>query len=525
MRRDSIRRTLSAALILIPGVAGGWLLHDLAPASGARLFSQVLEIVDAEAVDSLSSDDLYERAARGLIERLDDDYADLYSPEQLATFAREQLGSAYGGLGMQIEDQAGVVTVTRVFPNTPAERGGVRAGDRILQVNGETTRGLKLDEVSGRLVGEPGTTVDVAFGRAGVAEPIRGTYTRAVVSIPAVPYALVLDGGIGYIPLQKFNETAAMDVLKAVRDLQERGARSYVLDVRGNGGGSLEEALKISNLFLEAGQEISRVTYRTREPDVYTSRNVTVLPEAPMVVLADEYSASASEIVAGALQDHDRAVVIGTRTFGKGLVQQIYSLDDGWAMKLTTGRWYTPSGRSIQLDRLANGAPADEALPDDERPVFRSAAGRPILGGGGITPDVLVRPDTMDTAERDFTRLIGPQAQQVYVAIYDQAIAVKDDVEPDFEVSAAWRDQLFARLQQAEVDVTRKQFDDARPLIDRMLEQRVAGLAFGDSASFRRFVPFDAQLRAATELLREGRSQEELFALIERRSPARAGGQ
>jgi carboxyl-terminal processing protease len=519
MRRSGISRSLTLLLFLVPGVAGGWILRDIVPPNGARLFAEVLQIVEADAVEGMTQDEIYEQAARGLVERLGDNYADLYSPEELATFSREQLGSAYGGLGMQIEDQQGVVTVTRVFPNTPAERGGVRAGDRVLYVSGVTTRGLKLDEVSKRLIGEPGSQVDVVFGRAGVSEPIRGTYTRAIVHIPAVPYSLVLDGGVGYVPLQRFNETATTDVLAALRSLQARGAKSFVLDVRGNGGGSLEEALRISNLFLRAGAEISRVEYRGREPDVYTARNATVLPDAPMVVLADGFSASASEIVAGALQDHDRAVVIGTTTFGKGLVQQIYSLDGGWAMKLTTGKWYTPAGRTIQLDRAEDGAPlADQT----GRPVFRSTAGRVVLGGGGITPDLVVEPDTMDEAEQEFSRVVGSRAQQVYVSVYDQAIAVKDEVAPDFTVSAAWRDALFQRLQAAELPVTRAQFDAARPLIDRLLEQRVAGLAFGDSAAFRRFVPYDAQLRAAVDLLREGASQRELFALVDRRNAAAA---
>lgn len=522
MRRIAIRRLLTTFLILVPGVAGGWVLHELAPANGARLFSQVLQIVDEDAVRGLTQDEMYEHAARGLIDRIGDDYADLYSPEQLATFTREQLNSNYGGLGMQIEDQQGTVTVARVFPGTPAERGGVRAGDRVLMVGGETTQGLKLDEVSGRLLGEPGTDVVVAFGRAGVAEPLTGTFTRAIVHIPAVPYAIVLDGGVGYLPLQRFNESASADVAKAVLDLRQRGATSFVLDVRGNGGGSLEEALRITNLFLRAGQEISRVEYRGREPDIYTARNATILPDAPMIVLADDFSASASEIVAGALQDHDRALVIGTTSFGKGLVQQIYSLDDGWALKLTTGKWYTPSGRSIQLDRDEDGAPVED---EAERPVFKSTGGRTILGGGGIAPDLTIMPDTIETGEQQFTSAVGASAQKVYVSIYDQALALKDGVTPGFEVEAAWRDALFNRLQKAEVPVTRAQFDQARPLIDRLLEQRVAGLAFGDSAAFRRFVPFDAQLRTAVELLRDASSQQDVFAMAERRAALQRSGQ
>jgi carboxyl-terminal processing protease len=516
MRR--FRIGLTALLILVPGVAGGWVLRGSLPESGARMFTQVLHIVQGAGIADLTEDETYRRAARGLLEHIDDPYAELYSPEQLATFSREQLGARYGGLGMQIEDQGGVVTVTRVFPNSPAERGGVRAGDRVLTVDGTPTRGLKLDEVSGRLIGPAGTTVDVAFGRAGVPEPIRGTYERAIINIPAVPYTLLLDGGVGYIPLHRFNESASSDVRTAMRQLAAQGATSYVLDVRGNGGGSLEEALTISNLFLPAGREISRVEYRNREPDIYTSRNVTVQQDAPMVVLTDGFSASASEIVAGALQDHDRALVLGTGSFGKGLVQQIYPLDGGWAVKLTTGKWYTPSGRSIQRDRAENGAPL--AADTLTLPVFRSAGGRTIYGGGGITPDLVVEPDTMDTTEQEFMRQYGAHTQQLYIAVYDVALEVKDGLTSDFDIRPEWRDRLFTRLQAGDVPVSRAEYDRARTLIDRMLSQRVAALAFGDSAAFRRFVPYDAQLRAATELLREGRTQADVFGLAARRSAA-----
>src|SRR5690606_25951002 len=236
----------------------------------------------------------------------------------IARFSREQVGSAYGGLGMQIEDQRGVATVTRVFPNTPAERGAVRAGDRIIEINGESTRGLKLEDVSERLLGKPGTHVDVAFARAGVPEPIRGRFERAIVKIPAVPFAIRLDGGVGYIPLQRFNENATDEVASALRSLKRQGASSFIVDLRGNGGGSLEAAVHISDLFLNRGQSIVTVRYRNQPTDEYRARGRAVLGDEPIVVLVDGYSASASEIVAGALQDHDRAVVIGTTTFGKG---------------------------------------------------------------------------------------------------------------------------------------------------------------------------------------------------------------
>ena len=516
MRR--LFRNNVAVLLLLPVMAGGWAVRDLLPDDGPRLLAQVLQLVNTQSIEGLSKDAVYEEAARGLVDRLDDRYADLYSPEELATFSREQLRAAYGGLGMMIEDQQGVTTVTKVFPNTPAERGGVRAGDRVLAVNGKSTRGLRIEEVSGLLLGEAGTTVEATFSRAGVSEPITGTFKRAIVHVPAVPYTVVLEDNVGYLPLQSFNETSSNDVRAAVRELQAKGATSLILDVRGNGGGSLEEALLISNLFLPAGQELARVEYREKEPDVYTARNTTLTTDLPMVVLTDGYSASASEIVAGALQDHDRALVLGNTSFGKGLVQQIYPLDGGWALKLTTGKWYTPSGRSIQLDRNDDGSPVNADTVG--RPEYRSNGGRVVYGGGGITPDLVVKLDTMDTPEREFSRIVGNKGPQVYVAVYDQALAVKDRAAPDFTVTDAWRNELYERLEKAEVPVTRQQYDAARPLIDRMLEQRVASLAFGDSAAFRRMAPEDAHVRTALDLLQQGRTQADLFAIVDRRNAA-----
>src|SRR5690606_12324810 len=181
-----------------------------------------------------------------------------------------------------------------------------------------------------------------------------------------------------------------------------------------------------------------RVEYRERKADVYTARNTTITTDMPMVVLTDSYSASASEIVAGALQDHDRALVLGTPSFGKGLVQQIYPLDGGWALKLTTGKWFTPSGRSIQLDRNEDGTPVHADTTN--RPEYRSDAGRVVYGGGGITPDMPVQLDTLERGERVYSEVVGGQWPLVYAAVYDLALTLKDRATPDFEVTSEWRD-------------------------------------------------------------------------------------
>ncbi|HSJ16447.1 MAG TPA: S41 family peptidase [Longimicrobiales bacterium] len=502
--------------LVVPAVTGGWVLRDLAPVNGARLFAQVLEHVREHAVSELSEDAAYEAAARGLVEQLNDPYADLWSPEQLARYQREELRGSYGGLGMLIQDQNGAITVTQVFPHSPAESGGVAPGDRILAVNGERVTGMRIDSVSSRLLGTIGTSVEVAFGREGVAEPIVGTFERASVRQPTVPFAIVLDGGVGYIPLQRFSDSAAREVFEAVGKVRAEGATSLVLDLRGNGGGSLDNALQIADFFLDPGQPLATVRYRGRADDVYLDRAPAVVPAEPVIVLVDQYSASATEIVAGALQDHDRAVVMGATTFGKGLVQEIYRLDGGWAMKLTVGQWYTPSGRLIQRERDASGVEKD-TLPLAERPRFQSTRGRVVYGGGGITPDLHVASDTVTTPEFELLKTLGAQTTQLYVAVFEQARSTKGTVAPGFEIAPEWREAVYRKLVDGEATVTRAQFDAARPLVDRLLQQRVTALAFGDSAAYRTTIGYDAPVRAALELLRAGPSQQELFALVEKR--------
>ena len=520
--------TIGLLLAFVPLGVGALVVQGQSSVEGPRLFAQVLRMVGQYSVDSLSDTEIYEKAARGLVKNLNDPYADLYSPDQLAKFQRNTLGNNYGGIGMQIESQDGLITVTRVFPGTPGEMGGVQAGDRIMMVDTTAATGMALDEVSGRLTGPAGTKVNVTFARAGVDEPIRTTFTRAIIKVPAVPYALVLDGGVGYIPLQRFNESAAEQVENAIESLRAKGATSYLFDLRGNPGGSLDQSLEIVNLFLTPGSEIASVRHRGKAPEIFRANRTSIIDSARVVVLLDQYSASASEIVAGALQDQDRALVVGQSSFGKGLVQTLYPLEGGWAIKLTTGKWYTPSGRSIQGEhkQLSDGrfveyAP-DSAESDSarsNRPKFKSAGGRVVYGGGGVTPDVIIKPDTISTPEQEFLKTLGAKYGEFYNTVYGFARDNKGKVKPDFVVTQAWRDDLYARLQKADVEVERKLYDAAEPLVNRWIEQRLASLAFGDSLAFRRNIDDDRQLLTALDYLKKGRTQRELLALAETARP------
>jgi len=520
MKRSRIA-LVTTAVVALPVAAGGFMLQRRETTDAARLFAQVFARIAADAVDSVTPDAMYERAARGLVRNLNDPYADLYSPQELSSFSRNALGNSYGGVGMLIEDQQGTFTVAKVYPHTPAEAGGVQLGDRIVSVNGVSTTGLKLEGVSGRLTGTPGSTVRVTFARGGVAQPIEGSFTRAIVHIPAVPFAVMLDERTGYIPVQKFNETSGEEVETALRQLAGEGARSFILDLRGNGGGDFDESLRMANLFLKRGQDIVTVRSRSSAPVVSRAVDQPIVPEAPLVVLTDGYTASASEIVAGALQDHDRGVIIGTTSFGKGLVQSLFTLEGGWGLKMTTGKWYTPSGRSIQRERkLLDDGRLVEVVPDSletdsvrkARPAFKSDGGRLVYGGGGITPDVIVPADTITDAQQTFLKALAPKSQESYLVLYRTALEQKASVQPSFTVGQAWRDSVYARLTRVGVQVSRPEFDAAEELVDRDLERRVAAMAFGDSSAFRRTVSYDTQLKRAMELLRNAGTQRELLA-------------
>ncbi len=510
------RRTIAGLSLLLPLALGAFLVESSPKVRASLdLFNQVFRLVSTTAVDSLPEDRLYELAARGLIAELGDPYADLLSPEQRAAFERNALGNRYAGTGMTIRSHRGKVSAYRVFPNSPAERAGLKAGDRIVKVGDVSVVGWESDSVTTLLLGAPDTDVQVTVDRAGSPSPVTTTIRRAVIRVAAVPYTVMLDNHIGYVPIQRFNDVAAADVARAILSLQRQGAEGYILDLRGNGGGDLYQSLRMAGLFLEKGSEIARVQHRGKEPEVYNAEDRPLLTDAPIAVLVDGNSASASEIVAGSLQDQDRALVVGTRSFGKGLVQTQMVLENGWAVRLTTGKWYTPSGRSIQAEHKALGDSrfVEDTATGDNRPIYRSASGRPIIGGGGVTPDLLVNQDTSSTADRVLARAMGNRFADFQDAVYEVARRIAATPERSGSISPAWRDSVFTRLVADSVPVTAAQFNDAGRTIDRLIDAQVAGLAFGDSASFAHRIPDDRVLQAALDRIDKAGSRVRLLGL------------
>lgn len=525
------RTPLAAALLLVPIVAGGFLLQEPRQRANARLFDEVMSLVSQRYVDSIKSSELLARAAKGLVKELEDPYTELFSPRESEAFARGT-GGRYGGTGMQLDEEPdGFVTVQRVFPNTPAEDAGVRDGDRIIAIADSSTDGWGMTRVSERLRGAPGSKVVVSFLRPGVPGPIRLTFTRREIHVPAVQFAAVYDG-IGYIPLQTFNENATEEVAAAAERLLKEGARGLVLDVRDNGGGIVEQALGISSLFLKDSQEIVAVRTRGQPNEVARADGMHLAKGVPMVVLTNGGTASAAEIVAGALQDHDRALVLGGTTFGKGLVQSVYGLDGGYSLKLTTGKWYTPSGRSIHRarritedGRVLEGRLIDgEIIEDDpdsldteasraKRPQFRSDAGRVVYGGGGIVPDFLVREDTTSSLERELFLSLASKGQQMHNVLQQYSLELRGVVGRDFSVTDAWRQELLRRMRAAGVVIAPRFDSVAAQLLGDELDRRVASRAFGDAEAKRRQLSSDRALVRAIELLKRSRTQDELLRI------------
>jgi carboxyl-terminal processing protease len=517
---------LSAAL-----VTGGWLVGRGAegqsaavappsPAAGARLFSQVYERVARIYVDTVPASVLYRHAAEGLVRELGDVNSALLTPDRVARLTERTTGT-YAGVGLRVDVRDGVVVVVSPIAGSPGERAGVRAGDRIVEIAGEPTRGLTAEEATRRLRGAPRTSVRFAVERAGVEGRVPFALTREEVHVRAVRRVAALGGGVGYLSLAAFANNTASEVAEGLDSLRAMGARSVVLDLRGNPGGLLDEGVAVAELFLDPGQAIARTAGRAAGPE---QRYVDRLPQRwaglPVVVLVDGATASAAEIVAGALQDHDRAVVAGAPTYGKGSAQQVFPLADGSALKLTTALWYTPSGRSlnrplrVEDDESERGGPAAPAR-DTARARFKTDAGRTVLGGGGITPDVAAGDSAALPAEVAFVRALGRRATAFRDALADYAAEARQAGlarDPRFAVTPAMRDAVYRRLAARGVAMDRATFDSAAGLVDRQLGYEIARAAFGPEAEFRRRAADDAALRVAQRLAAGVTSGRELFA-------------
>jgi carboxyl-terminal processing protease len=426
MKKLNFWLPLLFAVVMILGMIIGFRLYPNTYTGGffrtrkLTPIQEVVDIVQEKYVDSVNGDSLSDEAIQGILAHLDPH--SYYIPAVDQVEMNEDLQGNFQGIGVEFQILSDTVNVTNVLSGGPSDKAGLLVGDQIIAVNDSVVagNGITAERIKKLLRGPGASTVNITMFRNNVAKKFR--VQRGVIPLPALDAAYMIDGESGYIRINKFSRTTFEEFMEALEPLEKKGMKKLVLDIRGNGGGIVDEAVSMADEFLgnddlivyTEGRKSPRKEYRAQRPGSFES--------GKLILLVDEGTASASEILAGALQDWDRASIVGRRTFGKGLVQEPFELNDGSELRLTIARYYTPLGRSIQkpynkgraayneevIDRFHNG----EVLHGDTStihagPVFRTAAGRLVYGGGGITPDVFVALDTSQISNEVTTLYIS----------------------------------------------------------------------------------------------------------------------
>lgn len=521
---------MPVVVMAIAVVSGGWFLQQGVNREAnvyfhVRLLEEVMDHIEGQFVEEVDAETLYQAAIDGVVDELGDPNSQFLKASDYED-VRIRTQGEYGGVGLEVVDRDGYVTVVAPIPGTPGARAGFRPGDRIVEVEGESIEGWITDQAVELLRGRPGTPVRMGVQRLGVEGIIPFEVTRAVIHVKSVPFAELLPGGVGYIPLQVFNGTTTQEVLAAMDSMSAEGMTSLVIDVRDNPGGLLDEGVGLTDLFLDAGRDIVETRGRAAgQSEKFVARRPQAYPDLPVVILVKERSASAAEIFAGALQDHDRALLIGGPTFGKGSVQSLFRLSGGNVLKLTTARWFTPSGRSIQKDReaqiavqssgvIALAGDAVERPSLEGKPEYTSTGGRVLYGGGGIVPDLWVVPDTLSGVEREAVRSLFGAGGGFFVALQNWAVEylqAHPTLPANFRVSDDDIRDFHRRMMERGSEVTLEQLQAARRYVEYHMVREVALQEGNDQGQFRRTMSMDVQLQEAVELLRNAESQEALF--------------
>jgi carboxyl-terminal processing protease len=400
----------------------------------------VAAVVNSHYVEDVDSEDLIKAGITGMLNSLDP-YSEYLDPKRHSALMEDTHGK-FEGLGIEIAIKDGWLTVISPLEDTPAERLGIQAGDRITEIEGVSTQSITIEDAVKKLRGKKGTVVNITIEREGIKEPMEYAVERDVISIRAVPYYGTADEGIGYVRLNRFSNLAADEVREAVSDLLHEEIKGLILDLRGNPGGLLAQAVDVAGVFLERGRLVVKTKGKAKaQNQEFYSSGKPLFPELPLVVLVDQGSASGAEIVAGAIQDWDRGLVIGDTTFGKGLVQNVIQLKDGSGLKLTTAKYLMPSGRSIQKPEDLNGALASdedsseaESVEPDSAVIkerFFTKSGRVVYGGGGIAPDILVPYQTLSPLEYNLL------AKRAFFGFAIHYAATHPSLPRDFEVDDA----------------------------------------------------------------------------------------
>ncbi|MDP4198197.1 MAG: S41 family peptidase [Bacteroidota bacterium] len=488
-------------------------------------YGEVLNMVQHYYVDKVDVSELNDAGIVGLLGKLDPH--SVYMPPKNVKEQDESFRGNFEGIGVSFMILKDTITVDSPVPGGPSEQLGIRAGDKIVTIDGHSALKLHEEDVRKELRGPKGTKVTVGIVRYGQPQPMNFTITRDVIPLVSVMAHFMVDPTTGYVDVGRFAGTTHAELLDALNDLKSKGMQRVILDLRGNPGGYLEQAVQVADEFIGGNKTIVYTKGRVSNfDDVQVSQPGQAFERTPLVVLVDNGSASASEIVSGALQDLDRALIVGQTTFGKGLVQRQFPLKDGSAVRLTISRYYTPSGRSIQRpyegahymksttyqdEDEDNYSHSYDVTTDTSRPKFKTAAGRTIYGGGGITPDFIVRNDTLQTATKRL-RAAGILADYVedYVTEHVGEIKAHDSAYfiTNFKLESNWADKILAMAKEekngkprAEVDM--KEFNIDRAWIGTELKAAIGGRIYGYNVATIVLLPFDRQYQKAYNVLGE----------------------
>ena len=545
-----------AMVLAMPAWAQKEKNHDFVVAKNMDVFTSIYKNLDMMYVDTLDADEVIGNGINAMLRSLDP-YTEYY-PESEVKELKNMLTGKYAGIGsvVRYNYQLGYTVINEPYEGMPAQEAGLKKGDIILSINDSTMKGKEVSYVSDRLRGEPGTSFILKVKRPSTGKVMKVKLTRRTIQMPFLPYYGLLDGGIGYINFNSFTDQCAKDVRRAFIDLKKQGARKLVFDLRNNGGGSVSEAVSIVNMFLPKDKVV--LTMKGKLQRANNEYKTTVEPIdtlMPIVVLVSGNTASAAEILSGSLQDYDRAIILGTRTYGKGLVQATMDLPYNGQMKLTTSKYYIPSGRCVQAlnYKHAKGGYV-EHVPDSLTKVFYTAGGREVRDGGGVKPDVEVKPDSLPNiayylaGARDSNELML-NYEVDYIAKHPTIVPAKD-----FALTDADYEEFKARVLKADFKYDRETekylkdlmklarfegyYDDAKPEFDalakklshnvakdldynkqyikRLLENDIVAAYYYQGGAIRNSLRYDKQVKEAVRLLNTPEEYKKLLSPSEK---------
>jgi len=477
-----------------------------------RIFNKILKDIEDNYVDEVNSDSLVRGAIEGLIGSLKDPHT-VYLTKDEYEALRISTEGEFGGIGASIGKRNEKITVISPLEGTPAYRAGLLPGDIILMVDSMPTEGKSVELVIKQIRGKPGTKVVLTIQRETMPEAFNVEIVRAIIKLNAVRYFGMVNTDIGYIYLATFSRTADAELKNALDSLFIMGAKKIIFDLRLNSGGLLQEGVAVGELFLSKGEDVVSTRGRVEPPRIFKVQKSYSYKEFPMITLVDGSSASASEIVAGALQDWDRSLIMGTHTFGKGSVQNVIPLEDGGALKLTTARWYTPSGRCIDKPFAEQETIVIETKVDTLKEKAFITLGplkRKVYGRGGINADMVVEPPKRTKLETEVA------IKNLFFDFTLYYTNIHKNIDKAFVVDEKVLNEFLNYLREKKLEPSEAQFDSSRIIFSQMLKQEIFTNLWGQKEGFRIRVENDPLVAKAVQLLKEAKEQKDLFRLTKK---------